>query len=44
MSGVSVVCARVDGVKNDILRTMGDKIRDKGENMILPGGFTGEQL
>ncbi|MBP1566133.1 MAG: alanine--tRNA ligase [Oscillospiraceae bacterium] len=34
MSGVSVVCARVDGVKNDILRTMGDKIRDKGENMI----------
>ncbi len=33
-NGVQVVAARVDGVKNDILRTMGDKIRDKGENMI----------
>ncbi len=33
-NGVRVVAARVDGVKNDVLRTMGDKIRDKADNMI----------
>ncbi|MBE6853203.1 MAG: alanine--tRNA ligase [Ruminococcus sp.] len=33
-NGVSVIAARVDGVKNDVLRTMGDKLRDKSENTI----------
>ena len=33
-NGVSVIAARVDGVKNDVLRTMGDKLRDKDANVI----------
>ena len=33
-NGIKVVSARVDNIKNDVLRTMGDKIRDKGENVI----------
>ncbi|MCI6580740.1 MAG: alanine--tRNA ligase [Oscillospiraceae bacterium] len=33
-NGVSVIAARVDGVKNDVLRTMGDKLRDKSEDTI----------
>lgn len=33
-NGVSVIAARVDEVKNDVLRTMGDKLRDKSENTV----------
>ena len=33
-NGVSVIAARIDGVKNDVLRTMGDKLRDKSEDTV----------
>ncbi len=33
-NGITVVAARVDGIKNDVLRAMGDKLRDKSENSI----------
>ena len=34
VNGITVVAARVDGIKNDVLRTMGDKLRDRAENSI----------
>ncbi|MDO5560840.1 MAG: alanine--tRNA ligase [Oscillospiraceae bacterium] len=41
VKGISVIAGKVSGVKNDILRTMGDRLRDKSELVVAVLAGTG---